>query len=506
MSNLTINRIGTEAQADSAWHDEDVEAGRFSALDVRPAPMRIRGRDALGLALAGLVALGGWLALLLAFWAAARLTEGAEPPAPGWVAFWNALMSLTAVLPLALVGIGVAVWLVERWNYVRRASVVRDKLMNPLPAHVIDRLTVTEYLAILDRMAALEREVAPYRAYRGVESLSLSAGQSRPAGSEPPALPAPSSVPVDLPAQWLANASASEAHLLLAGKTNCGKTTTAEALLATAIERGDLVAVIDPHAEPGKWHGVAAIGAARDYEAIRQALAAIEAEMTARYAALAAGEPVGEPVVVVIDEAPAIASALGPDWRRFATRLGSEARKIGIRLLLLTQSPLVQDLGVNTVMRRNFGVIGLDMASIRLMLRDEPDNALKRAILDRLEGEPYPALREVAGQFRILDRAGLDRIRPSRAPLVWRPVLSAGQPLNAGERTDGRTDAGNLDRLKALIRAGITRDEARARGYEFANDDWSQARRAVEEEVAVLNGLLVASRFDGLQSNTEVPA
>ncbi|MCS6888648.1 MAG: hypothetical protein NZQ09_10595 [Chloroflexus sp.] len=356
-------------------------------------------------------------------------------------------------------------------------------------------------------MAALEREVAPYRAYRGVESLSLSAGQSRPAGSEPPALVA--SVPVDLPAQWLAEALASEAHLLLAGKTNCGKTTTAEALLATAIDRGELVAVIDPHAEPGKWHGVAAIGAARNYEAIRQALAAIEAEMTARYAALAAGEPVGGPVVVVIDEAPAIASTLGPDWRRFATRLGSEARKIGIRLLLLTQSPLVQDLGVNTVMRRNFGVIGLDMASIRLMLRDEPDGALKRAILDRLEGEPYPALREGAGQFRILDRAGLDRIRPSRAPLVWRPVLSAGQSLDATERADGRTDADGtdgFDRLKALIRAGLTRDEARARGYEFANDDWSRARKAVEEEIAVLNGLLVASHPDGLQGNTEVPA
>ncbi|MCS6840112.1 MAG: hypothetical protein NZ701_04965, partial [Roseiflexus sp.] len=99
MSNLTINRIGPEAQADSAWHDEDLEAGRFSALDVRPAPLRMRGRDALGVALASLVALAGWLALLLTFWAAARLTEWEGQSSAGWVAFWHALLSLTAILP-----------------------------------------------------------------------------------------------------------------------------------------------------------------------------------------------------------------------------------------------------------------------------------------------------------------------------------------------------------------------------------------------------------------------
>lgn len=196
---------------------------------------------------------------------------------------------------------------------------------------------------------------------------------------------------------WLDDVLTLEAHLLLAGKTACGKTTTAEALLATAIDAGDETLIIDPHYAPGKWHGVEAVGAGRDYEAIRRALRAIEAEMTARYAALATGETPATRTLVIIDEVPSIAAMLGNDWKQFATRLGSKARKIGIRLLLITQSPLVQDVNVNSMMKRNFGVIGLDLPVIREMLRDEPDHNLRRAILDRLEGERYPALYERLG-------------------------------------------------------------------------------------------------------------
>lgn len=475
MSNLTINRIGPEAQADSAWHDEDLEAARFAPLDVRPA--RMRGRDALGMALAGMVALGGWLVLLLVFALAAWVTERAEPPAPGWALFWRALLAGTASTPLAMAVVGLVMWAYERRTAVRRASIIRDRLMNPVPAHVLDRMTLPSYYALFERAAALERDVAPYRAYRGVESLSLSAGQSRPAAAgEPPALPA--SVPVDAPDVWIDAVLATEAHLMLAGKTNCGKTTTAEALLAAAIDAGDLVAILDPHAAPGKWHGAPAIGAGRDYEAIRQALAAMEAEMNRRYAALAAGEPLGQPVLIVIDEAPAIAAALGAEWRRFATRLGSEARKIGIRLLLITQSPLVQDLNINTMMRRNFGVIGLDLASIRLMVQSEPDGAARRAILDRLEGERYPALYERYGQFRILDRTGIDRIRPTRTPRVWRLVSSPAALPATGDAGDGDAqgdEAALLAVLRKLRSAGVTRDEARALGVEFRNELWALA-------------------------------
>lgn len=501
MSNLTINRIGPEAQADSAWHDEDVEAARFAALDVRPAPARWRGRDALGVALAGLVALGGWLALVIVFWVAARITESAYPPAPGWVLFWQVLLGITASAPAWLGILAASVWVYERRIYARRANVIRDKLMNPVPAHLINQLTLPSYYALFERAAALEREVAPYRAYRGVESLSLSASAAKPSGEEArKALESVVTPAIERLDDWVTDVAAREAHILVSGKTASGKTTTGAALLARRIDAGDAICVIDPHHEPGKWWGIDAIGAGRDYAAIGAALDALDAEMTERYRRLADGEPPGQRLTVLIDEAPAIAAALERRWKAVATRLGSEARKVGIALIILSQSPLVEDLMMNSVMRRNYTIIGLDMASIRVMLRDARN---ARDILATLEGRPYPALREVDGEFRICDRTGIHQVRPQRSPNVWRlPVCD--EAASGPAQTDRRADAETIERLKAFIRAGITRDEARAQGVAFDNSDWTRARREVEAETELLNGLLVASPRDGLRATTEV--
>lgn len=477
MSNLTINRIGPEAQADSAWHDEDIEAARFAPLDVRPAPARWRGRDLLGAVLAGLA---GWLVLLLVFWLAARLTEASYPPPLGWLLFWQSLLAATAAAPVLGATLWAVAWWRERQAYVTRARLARDRLMNPVPADLLARMTPSDYVRIVDLMAALERDTAPYRAYRGVESLSLSAPAARPSGDERKAIESVAlALPVDQPAVWLEDAARNEVHLLLAGKTKSGKTVTGAALLASRINAGDQVLVIDPHHEPGKWWGIEAVGAGRDYGAIKRAIEALEAEMTERYRRMAAGQPVGERITVLIDETPAIVAAIGPTWRAIAPRLGSEARKAGIGLILLSQSPLVEDIGLNSAMRRNYAIIGLDLASIRLMLRDEPDAAIKRALLDALEGERYPALREVAGQFRILDRAGLDRIRPVQSPNVWRPVSQpAALPAarDAGDGDAGQSDdAALLITLRKLRSAGVTRDEARALGIEFRNELWALA-------------------------------
>ncbi|WP_448539823.1 hypothetical protein [Roseiflexus sp.] len=479
MSNITINRLDESAQEDSVWHDEDYEARRFTAFDVRPRPFAPRAKDAAYLAAFWLVALG-------VFWFGGYWSE--REFAYNWRTFWHTLLAVTALLPLAaIIAIGVAWWR-ERNTYIARARLTRDRLQNPIPADLAASLTQKDYLAILERMAALEEAVAPYRVYRGVESVNVHA----PNVAQPAAHPASrdESVAVETPDVWLPGVL-DEAHLMLAGRTRCGKTTTAEALLAHVIDAGGGVMVIDPHWQPGKWHGVEAIGAGRDYGAIRRALKALEAEMTARYRRLANGEPVGEPATVVIDETPAVAGELAGDWKALATRLGSEARKARIRLILLTQSPLVEDLGVNSVMRRNFTIVGLDMESIRLMLRGA-DAATRQAILARFEGEPYPALREAQGVFRVLDRRGIDRIAPRAEPRVWRPSVLDDAPDGEHEarRTDGQAD---VNRLAALIRQGVTREEARLRGAAFSNADWTEAKRRVEEEQAMLHALLAAN-------------
>ncbi len=481
---VTINRIGEEAQEDSVWHDEDYEARRFTAFDVRPRPFAPKAKDAAFIAAFWMIALG-------VFWFGGWQSD--RDFAYNWRAFWHTLLAITALLPVvATVAIGVAWWR-ERNTYITRAKLTRDRLQNPIPADLAASLTHQDYLAILERMAALEEAVAPYRVYRGVESVSVAGAAgavAQPARSE-------ESVPVEPPDLWLP-AVLNEAHLMLAGRTSCGKTTTAEALLAHVIDAGDAVMVIDPHWHPGKWHNVEAIGAGRDYEAIRRTLKSLEREMTARFQRLANGEPVGEAVTVVIDEAPAIAGELASDWKALATRLGSEARKARIRLILLTQSPLVEDLGVNSVMRRNFTIVGLDMESIRLMLRGA-DGATRQAILARLEGERYPALREAQGVFRVLDRRGIDRIAPRLEPRVWR--LPAPE---SAENEDAQTNKqASIAQLAHLVRKGYTRDQARSEGFAFDDRNWTEARRIVEEEQAMLAALLNGG--DAVQGAASAP-
>ncbi|OYT68968.1 MAG: hypothetical protein CFK52_14220, partial [Chloracidobacterium sp. CP2_5A] len=188
--------------------------------------------------------------------------------------------------------------------YARRANVIRDKLMNPVPAHLINQLTLPSYYALFERAAALEREVAPYRAYRGVESLSLSASAAKPSGEEArKALESVVTPAIERLDDWVTDVAAREAHILVSGKTASGKTTTGAALLARRIDAGDAICVIDPHHEPGKWWGIDAIGAGRDYAAIGAALDALDAEMTERYRRLADGEPPGQRLTVLIDEA-----------------------------------------------------------------------------------------------------------------------------------------------------------------------------------------------------------
>lgn len=205
-------------------------------------------------------------------------------------------------------------------------------------------------------------------------------------------------------------------HLLIAGRTEAGKTTLATAILIDRALAGDAVLVLDPHYQPGKWAGVPTIGGGNDFEAILRTLPFLVGEMRARFKEFEQGRPTEDfqRLTVLIDEVPAVVSACmettpsggqkitDQRWIKFAQRLGSEARKVRISVILLTQSTLVKDIQINSQQRDNYLRIGLG-DRVPTLLSEEP-NSRRRAQLHELRaGQAHPAAMEWLGEIHMLD-------------------------------------------------------------------------------------------------------
>lgn len=231
-------------------------------------------------------------------------------------------------------------------------------------------------------------------------------------------------------------------HLLIAGRTEAGKTTLATALLAERVRAGDAVLVLDPHHQPGKWGGVPTIGGGNDFEAILRTLPLLLDEMDARYSEFNQGRPTEhfQRLTILIDEVPALVEAcmgVAPSgrpkvddlrWLKFAKRLGSEARKVRLSVVLLTQSTLVQDILINSQQRDNYLRVGLGDRAAALL--NEERNGQRRGALQRLlVGQAHPAAMEWRGEVHLLDTTDVPALaaRPlGSAVRVWTPPALPG--------------------------------------------------------------------------------
>lgn len=131
-------------------------------------------------------------------------------------------------------------------------------------------------------------------------------------------------------------------HLFLLGKTGAGKTWLAERLVTYL---GGHPVVITPHRKPTDFHGFPVIGAGRNYSVINEAFEHLEGEMQTRYQRYAVGDESYQMVNVIIDEFPSIAAnckGVVP----IAKTLIREARKVRIRLIILSQGDEVKTLGI----------------------------------------------------------------------------------------------------------------------------------------------------------------
>ena len=184
----------------------------------------------------------------------------------------------------------------------------------------------------------------------------------------------------------------SKPHCMLLGSTGDGKSTLAKHLAANCTA---YTIVIDPHAAPDDWGNLPVFGASRNYGEIAEIMGVILELMQRRYDARSKGAKAFEPIVIICDEYPAIIASLeagkvASSWMKLISR---EARKVSLRLVVLTQSPEVKAIGLEGEgsVRDNFcfirlGEFALDHAK---SLKDEQiksaiENADRPAMLGNL--------------------------------------------------------------------------------------------------------------------------
>lgn len=353
------------------------------------------------------------------------------------------------------------------------ARVIRTR--HGVPVDVGAQLLINP-LELERQTIALEMARAPYLQHPNLSTQSIT-------NSQPPkveALPPPEVLDVApvLASTWLDWLNRVP-HVMLAAETGGGKTTLATHILARRLKEPHATAyIIDPGASG--WGGLPSVGGGEDWVAVKHAMLNVidlyqaRQKTRAEYLVRTGTELAHDhfpPMTVVMDEAFLARLNLGSGkqnaWDRFVPVLGSGARKVGVSVILLTQTANVEDLAISGPLRENYTRIALDSgAAIKFIQKQESNPERKRALLTAIQGMPYPAVTEQHGRCVLLDRSGMDRM-PDLARwshLMWLPPSNA--PLSQEDDTRGM-----LARLKA---DGYTRDQARAAGVQFTNSEWGE--------------------------------
>jgi hypothetical protein len=424
-----------------------------------------------------------------------------------WVVRWAArnpelaelgqLFIMTLLFVLAVAGVAwalVALYfnLMARWGQSLTYLFSRSRLGNLQPLHTMAAQSLDDVIAFEAAANTLEIKRAPYTRYPVLASLTE--GDHEEAQTTINALGGDDESPAGVPsADWLRWIDETP-HLMIAGRTNAGKTTLASAILAERIQAGDDVLVIDPHDQPDKWFGVQAVGGGRQYGEILATLARVVEEMDTRYQAFNSGTPTSAftRLTVLVDEVPAIMDAclnekrrvVDARWSNFARQLGSEARKVRISVVLMTQSVLVQDIGINTAMRKNFSRIALG-DEVRRLLSEEANSERRTTLTELVRGQAHPAVMEYRGEIHVLNTADVPALAQQdvrHLVSVWNYTRPIAPDPSVSVQTDSRQ---TWDRMKKqavvaqLRAAGLTREQARARlakvGQGLDNDDWAAA-------------------------------
>lgn len=258
---------------------------------------------------------------------------------------------------------------------------------------------------------------------------------------------APDNTPIPLPPMR-------HGHVLIAGPTDSGKSTAMLEILRLRRE----VVVLDPHWDGGDWGAAEVIGAGRDFGAIGRYMEQMNELLRTRYAERAAGRAEFAPLTVAVDEMPAIVDELGKDientWRRWLR----EGRKVGLFLVVASQSTRVKTLGIEGE-------------------RDLLENFAFVLALGETARREYP--RVVAGMARPAALVTNGAARPVVIP--WRPAASSVIAPAGDLDGDGDEDVILLPGPGPMFTAPTPRPKA-------------DARNMRPEDVALIRSLLAEGR------------
>lgn len=247
---------------------------------------------------------------------------------------------------------------------------------------------------------------------------------------------------------WFETVVRDAVHLLIVGETGSGKSTVARAILTERARRGEHIVILDPHARPSTWAGLEAIGGGRNYPAIEAALKELQRELDTRFAQYSADDTYSPTRLnIIVDEIPSIAVKC-PSWQEFFTTLSCEARKVNMSLICLTQSRLVDMLGIKGRgdVRENF---------TELLLGDKAIKAVPEAAQDQ-----YPAVLDHRGSIQRVSTTQLPQLsnRVIEHNVLWQVPVPENTPILADFQPDTNTDTDttpdtNAELVKAIRQA-----------------------------------------------------
>lgn len=264
--------------------------------------------------------------------------------------------------------------------------------------------------------------------------------------------------------QWFTTLVDKAVHILIIGETGSGKSVAAKAILTARAKRGEDIIILDPHARPNTWNGLNAVGRGRDYQAIEQMICTLQAELDRRYKEYAADDNYNpKRLNIFVDEVPSIASYC-ESWQEFFTVISCEARKVNMSLICLSQSRLVDMLGIKgrSDIRENFSELSLG------------DKAVK--LVKDLAGRKYPAALEVDGKVMAVDTTGLIELGSAELNdgVLWVPPVSLTQQKPAQRLTE------------ASITLAPLSDEEQVKINDWVDDGVS--RRGIARKLYALRG------------------
>jgi len=178
----------------------------------------------------------------------------------------------------------------------------------------------------------------------------------------------------------------SKPHILILGETNSGKSTLVKFLISHASAPS---IVLDSHAAPDDWQNMTVIGMGRNYRAIGQEVDRLVSLMNLRYELRSKGQKNFETLIIVLDEFPACVANLDKSFTEQIMILVREARKVSIKLIVLSQGSEVKSLGIEGQgsIRECFAMVAIGKFAIE-KVKSLKDEGIKTAIA----ASQYPAM------------------------------------------------------------------------------------------------------------------